>query len=82
MLKTFEIAIDEIYVPTKFRKTLDENKVQEIAESVMEIGQTTPKQVRKGKGRFVLISGLHRLEALRALGEEKIQSLIVSAQKY
>ena len=82
MLETVVLPLDEIYVPVKRRKLLDENKVETIAESIIEDGQRTPIQVRRGKGRFVLIEGLHRLEALKALGEEKIDALIVSARKH
>ena len=76
--KTFKI--DEIYVPAKRRKTLDMKVVDEIAESMLERGQLTPILVRQGKGRFVLIEGLHRLEACRALGEETIVGVIVEAR--
>ncbi|MBV1903048.1 MAG: ParB N-terminal domain-containing protein, partial [Marinosulfonomonas sp.] len=72
--------ISEIYVPVKRMKTLDAAKVQEIAESMLEDGQTTPIRVRAGKDRFVLIEGLHRLEALRALGEESVEGYLVQAR--
>jgi ParB-like chromosome segregation protein Spo0J len=39
-------------------------------------------QVRKGKGRYVLVEGLHRLEACRSLGDVKVICLIVSAKKF
>ena len=77
MLKTDVIKIDEIYVPVKRRKTLDPSKVEAIAESIIEHGQRTPIQVRPDKDRYVLVTGLHRFEALKALGEETIQALIV-----
>ncbi len=73
--QTFPIA--EIYVPVKRMKTLDPAKVEEIAESVLEEGQMTPIRLRAGKGRFVLLEGLHRLEALKALGEESIVGYLV-----
>lgn len=82
MLKSVALNLDEIYVPTKHRKTLDAEKVESIAESIIENGQQTPIQVRQGKDRYVLITGIHRLEALKALGEEKIEAYIVSAQKF
>ena len=78
--KTFKI--DEIYVPVKRRKTLDMKVVDEIAESMLEKGQLTPILVRQGKGRFVLIEGLHRLEACKALGEETIAGYIVQARTH
>ena len=82
MLKSQMIEIAQIYVPAKWRDTLDEAKVEEIAESIIDVGQKTPIQVRKGKGRFVLIAGYHRLEALKALGESKIEALIVQARQH
>ncbi len=77
MLKTNIIRLDEIYVPVKRRKTLDPTKVEAIAESIIEQGQLTPIQVRLDKDRYVLVTGLHRFEALKALGEETVQALIV-----
>lgn len=78
--KTFNI--DEIYVPVKRRKTLDVKIVNEIAESMLEVGQLTPILVRPDRERFVLVEGLHRLEACKALGEETIVGLIVQARRY
>ena len=82
MLKTFVLNLDEIYVPVKLRKTLDEDKVETIAESIIEEGQKTPIHVRRDKERYVLVTGVHRLEALKALGEATIEALIVSAQRH
>jgi ParB-like chromosome segregation protein Spo0J len=76
--KAFPIA--EIYVPVKRLKTLDQEKVQQIAESIIEVGQTTPIRLRAGKGRYVLLEGLHRLEALRALGEDHVEGYLVRAR--
>ena len=82
-LETEVVAIDEIYVPAKRRGTLDETKVEELAESIIEDGQKTPIHVRRddAKKRYVLVEGLHRLEALKALGEDKIDALIVMARR-
>jgi ParB-like chromosome segregation protein Spo0J len=78
MLEPETLAIDRIYVPVKRRKALKAETVQQIAESILEIGQQTPIQVRPGEGRFVLVEGLHRLEACKALGETTIMGLLVS----
>ncbi len=75
------LNIDEIYVPVKRRKTLDEKTVEAIAESMMEEGQRTAIRVREGRGRYVLVEGLHRLEAARALGETTIRGLLVHASR-
>lgn len=76
------IPIDEIYVPVKRRKTLDETTVKALAESILENGLETPISVRPDKGRYVLVSGLHRLEACRALGEHSIEAVVVQARKF
>ncbi|MDA1089561.1 MAG: ParB N-terminal domain-containing protein [Proteobacteria bacterium] len=82
MLKVQKVPINEIYVPVKRRKTLDPAKVEALAEDILENGQKVPIQVRQGKGRFVLVEGLHRLEACMSLGDDKIQSYLVQAQKF
>jgi len=71
--------VAQIRVPVKRAKTLDPAKVQKIAESMLEEGQTTPIRVRKSKDGYVLIEGLHRLEALKALGEEMVEGYLVRA---
>ncbi|MBV8700966.1 ParB N-terminal domain-containing protein [Bradyrhizobium sp.] len=81
MLKPESFPIDKIYVPVKRRKTLKPEVVQEIAESMLEIGQQTPILVRPDEDRLVLVEGLHRLEACKALGEGAIIALLVSAEE-
>ena len=76
------LKVDEIYVPTAHRKTFEEEKVEALAEDILENGQQRPIQVRQGKGRYVLIKGLHRLEAIKLLGEESILGFIVSARQF
>ncbi len=81
MLKDEIIDIIDIYIPTKRRRGLNEQTVAALAESILEEGMKVPIQVRKGDGRYVLVEGLHRLEACRALGEEKITCIFVAARK-
>ena len=73
-------SIADLRIPVKRKKTLKADKVTEIAEDILENGQLTPIQVREGKTGFVLIEGYHRLEAMRALGEEKIEGYVVHAR--
>ncbi len=80
MLEKRSIAIDSIRVPLKRGKTLDAGKVQAIAEDMIENGQTTPVQIRKDGEGYILVEGLHRLEALRALGELSVEAYIVRAR--
>ncbi len=82
MLKTVAVNIDEIYIPAERRKELDPEKVEMLAESIMEGTDERPIQVRQGKGRFVLVKGVNRLEARKSLGDSVIHAYIVSAQKH
>src|SRR5262245_33274249 len=80
MMKRETFAIANIYVPAKRRSTLDPDKAREIAESMLQVGQQTPILVRRDGDRFVLVEGLHRLEACRQLGEETIVGYFVQAR--
>lgn len=81
LMKDQILKIESIYVPIKRQKTLKPEVVDEIAESMLEEGQRTPIWVRKGNNRFVLVEGLHRLEACKALGEETIVAVLVQARQ-
>jgi len=78
--ETFKIA--EIYVPVKRRATLKPATVQALAEDMLANGQKNPILVRRDGDRFVLVEGLHRLEACKALGEETIIGYLVQAAKH
>jgi sulfiredoxin len=82
MMKRETFAIADIYVPVKRRATLDPKKAQAIAESMLEVGQQTPILVRRDGERFVLIEGLHRLEAAKQLGEATIVGYLVQARQH
>jgi sulfiredoxin len=82
MMKSETFAIADIYVPVKRRATLDPKKAQAIAESMLEVGQQTPILVRRDGERFVLIEGLHRLEAAKQLGEATIVGYLVQARQH
>lgn len=81
MLEAKRFRIADIYVPAARRRTLDRARVEALADDILEHGQTMPIQVRQGEGRYVLIEGLHRLEACRALGEETILCLLVQPRR-
>jgi sulfiredoxin len=81
-LKREIFPIADIYVPVKRRATLKPALVQEIASSMLEVGQQTPIMVRQDGARLVLVEGLHRLEACKALGETTIQGYLVQARKH
>ena len=76
------IRIDEIYVPAGRRHDVKSEVVAELAESILEEGLKVPISVREGNKRYVLVSGLQRLEACKALGEETITAIIVRARQH
>ena len=82
MMKRENFPLAKIYVPIARRKTLEQTRVDAIAESMLKDGQQTPILVRPDGQRFVLVEGLHRLEAARALGEETIVGFRVDARKH
>jgi hypothetical protein len=79
MLKPETIPILQIFVPVKRRCAVKPDAVRQIAESMLEIGQEAPILVRRDGDRFVLIEGLHRLEACKALGEQTILGFLVTS---
>ena len=82
MMKRETFSIASIYVPAKRRATLDPRKANEIAESILENGLQVPILVRKDGERYVLVEGLHRLEACKQLGEENIFGYLVQARRH
>jgi sulfiredoxin len=76
MMKRETIAIADIYA------TLDQKRVDEIAASILDEGLQVPILVRPDRARLVLVEGLHRLEATKALGEKTILSFLVDARKH
>lgn len=79
------ISTASILIPKELDK-LDENVVADIAESVLLYDLLHPIAVRcaeanrrggKNKGKFALVAGAHRLEAVKRLNREKIWCFIV-----
>lgn len=81
-MEDITINIDEIYVPSGRRGDLDMDTVGKLAESILEEGLQTPISVRRDGKRYVLVTGLHRLEACKALGEASITAILVGTPKY
>lgn len=81
-MEAIAVKIDDIYIPVKRRQSVVPETVEAIAESILEHGQKTPISIRTDGDRFVLVNGLHRLEACKALGEETITAVVVGARVY
>ena len=82
MMKRQSLPIANIYVPVKRRSELKLAAVDELAESILQVGQQTPILVRRDGDRFILVEGLHRLEACKKLGEANILCYLVDARKH
>jgi ParB-like chromosome segregation protein Spo0J len=82
-MREIKIRINDIYIPVKRRKTFDSERAGILAEDILVHGQKCAILVRKDKDneRFVLVEGLHRLEACKALGEETILACVVQARR-
>ena len=82
MMKRQSLPIANIYVPVKRRAELKPATVDELAGSITKLGQQTPILVRPDGNRFILVEGLHRLEACKKLGEANIFCYLVAARKH
>jgi sulfiredoxin len=82
LLKAVAVKISEIYIPADRRKDMDPEAIDAAAQKILEDTEERPIQVRLGKNRYVLVKGVNRLEAHKALGEESIQAYIVQAKRY
>jgi sulfiredoxin len=76
-MQTVAVKLTEIYVPARFRAALDPAKLASLQASINEGGLKVPIHVRRDKERYVLVSGFHRLEAVRGLGADTVQALVV-----
>jgi ParB-like chromosome segregation protein Spo0J len=82
MARTERYPIANIYVPAKRRLTLNQATVEALAQDILAVGQLNPIMIRRDGERFVLIEGLHRLEACKALGEKTILGILVQARRH
>jgi ParB-like chromosome segregation protein Spo0J len=80
-MREVKVEIAKIYVPMARRKTLEPARVESLAEDILENGQKAPILVRPDGERLVLVDGLHRLEACRALGNDTVVAFMVQARK-
>jgi ParB-like chromosome segregation protein Spo0J len=69
--KKATVALDQIDFPANARPT-HADKVRELANSIRLLGLQTLPTVVERDGRYKLIAGRHRVEALRVIGEDQI----------
>lgn len=82
MLRVTKVPVEGIYIPTARRKLLHPETVRTLAEDILQNGLKTPIQVRHDGKRYILVEGLHRLEAVKWLGESEIDAYLVQARKH
>lgn len=74
------LGFEEIEIP-EGRRQVDRAAVKRLAESIDRIGLRHPITVRRKRGesgKYILVAGLHRLEACRKLGREHVPATITS----
>ena len=60
------------------RRAVDPKAVKRLADSISKIGLRQPITVRDKNDRYILVAGLHRIEAYKKLGKEHIMACIVT----
>jgi len=55
---------------------------RDVRDLILQVGLQSPILVRQDGERFVLVEGLHRLEACKQLGDETIVGYIVQARPH
>jgi ParB-like chromosome segregation protein Spo0J len=69
----------DFIVPQAGRRLVDDEAVERIAASIREIGLQTPITVRSDPegDDYFLVAGMHRLQAVKSLGHERIDCVVV-----
>lgn len=73
-----QIPVDLIDTPNRLRRA-DPARVEALAGMITEVGQLQPIEVVPTGGRFRLVFGLQRLEAVRSLGGATIDARVKDA---
>ena len=78
-MKIEEIPLNKIIRPLPRQN--DPNKVEELMESIAEIGQQEPIDLLEVDGKYYGFSGCHRFEACQRLGKETIKARVRKAPR-
>ena len=73
--KIINIQVADVIVTTRLRTT-DEDKIRDLSKSIASIGLLHPIAVAERDGKYVLLSGHHRLEAHKVLRRGHIPATI------
>ena len=72
---TEDIPISKIKVINRMRRT-DNNAVEDLAQSIKEVGQLHSITVARKDDHYILLAGNHRVESMKLLGREHISATI------
>ena len=73
--KVVEIPISKIKVINRMRRT-DDNNVDDLVRSIKEIGMLHSICVAKKDDGYLLLSGMHRLLAMKKIGASTISATV------
>lgn len=75
--RVFEVDVDLVYPnPFQPRKAFDDEKINELAQSISESGLIQPVVVYESGGKYFLVVGERRLRAVQRLKWEKIPVIV------
>ena len=79
--RVIELALDQIDPnPDQPRKRFDQEKLEELASSIKEVGLVQPITVSKNKDRYLLVAGERRYRAHEILGRETIAAIVTAGE--
>lgn len=74
--EALDIPIGDVIVADRLREPSSE-AIERIASSMKEVGQIAPIEVMRGEdNRFHLVSGAHRIEALKSIGKKTVRAIV------
>tara|TARA_Y100001972_G_C7645709_1_gene324489 strand:- start:359 stop:1855 length:1497 start_codon:yes stop_codon:yes gene_type:complete len=79
-VKPQEIPVSNIKILNRLRK-VNEDKVNELSESIKQIGLLHPLVVARKENYFLLLSGNHRFKSYQKLGYETIPAIVKEDDK-
>ncbi len=62
------------------RQNFDRDALNQLVNSIKQLGQLQPIIVQKQKGKYLLIAGERRLRAVKETGKEKIAAMIIERE--
>jgi ParB family chromosome partitioning protein len=79
--RSITLPIEQIAVHGE-RRPINDAKVGELVESIRSVGLLNPivvaaQKAEDGKDEYHLVAGLHRLEAIKVLGEVEVQCTVL-----